>query len=248
MKNYYEKEWTIPSAYTDRRCALSVYHAALLLQDAMTEMFHQYQCDAIQMSQSHHAIWAAARSKIKFDREIFWLDQVKMKVYPVKVTPVSVHLNVLLETPEGEPVLRCRQELCAMDVRDHSLRRVDTTPFPMEMELLPPVITEPCLRMRMKLGEESLVYQHKIRTMDTDMNHHMNNTAYVRLLADAIPSAFWDTHRVCEFDIQYVNEGMEGAVLKVYCREENGAYAMQIKEGDRVLVKSVFRAEVRAEA
>ena len=240
MKNYYEKELLVSSVYTDRNCVMSVYQATMLIQDAMTELFHSYQCDAVRLSRTHNAVWAVARTKIRYDGYPFWMDRVRVKAYPVKITPIAVHLNILVETLDGAPLIRCRQELCVMDVRDHSLRRVDSTPFPMDLPLLSPVLTDPCRRMKMDLGKERVVYSHLIRTMDTDMNHHMNNIAYVRLIGDALPSDFWDHHQICEFDIQYANEGMEGETLEVYRDLQENACAVQIRAGERTLVKSYF--------
>ena len=57
MQNYYEKEVLITSTYADRRCEVGIFQAGILIQDAMTEFFHQYDCDAIQMSRTHQAVW-----------------------------------------------------------------------------------------------------------------------------------------------------------------------------------------------
>ncbi len=241
MKNNYEKEILVASTYADRRCELGIYQGAMLIQDAMTEFFYQHRCDSVSLSKSHQAVWAVARTKILFSRDIFWMDQVRLKVFPVKISSVAVHLNVLLETLDGEPLFRARQELCVIDVVSHSLRRIESTPFPMDMELLPPVLTTPCLRMKMKLGPEHFVCDHRVRTMDTDMNQHMNNANYIRLLLNARPSEFWDTYRVQEFDIQYVNEAVEGEDIQVYCQETEQELAVQIKRGETTLVKALLQ-------
>ena len=73
MQNYYEKEILITSTYADRRCEVGVFQAGILIQDAMTEFFHQYDCDAIQMSRSHQAVWAIARTKICLEQDIVWI-------------------------------------------------------------------------------------------------------------------------------------------------------------------------------
>lgn len=241
MKNCYEKELLVTSAYIDRACVMSVLQVTMLLQDAMTELFYQYDCDGIHLSKSHNALWAVARSKIRYDGYPFWMDRVRMKAFPVKVSPVAVHLNMLLETLDGHPLVRCRQELCVIDVRDHSLRRVDSTPFPLDLNWPAPVLPDPCRRMKMDLGEEHFVYRHVIRPTDTDMNHHMNNIAYVRLIVDSLPSGFWDKYQVKDFDIQYVNEGMEGETLQVYRDLQEDACSVQVKVGDRTLIKSYFQ-------
>lgn len=241
MKNYYEKEVLITSTFADRRCETGIYQGALLIQDAMTEFFRQYDCDSVRLSQTHQAVWAVARTKILFDRGIFWMDQARLKVFPVKISGVAVHLNILLETLAGEPLFRARQELCAIDVTTHSLRRIDSTSFPMDLPPMAPVLTTPCLRMKLKLGEDAYTASYQVRTMDTDMNQHMNNASYIRLILNAMPSSFWDRYQVREFDIQYVNESVEGEEIQIYCQEEALSLAVQIKRGETTLVKSLLQ-------
>ena len=241
MKNYYEKDLLVSSSFADRLCVMNIYQTNLMVQDAMTEFFEQYGCDAVRLSKSHRAVWAVARTKVRYDRAPFWMDRVRVRVWPVKLTPVAVHLNVQIETPDGEPLIRCRQELCAIDVADHSLRRVDSTPFPLDMGVSDPVLPVPCRRMKLDLGEEKRAFSHLIRTTDTDMNGHMNNAAYVRLICDCLPSSFWDEKQIREFDIQYVNESVEREVLDVFLDlDGDDSGAVQIKRGETTLVKSSF--------
>ena len=240
MKNYYEKELLVASTFADRACVMGIYQTTLLIQDAMTEFFHQYDCDAVHLIKSHSAVWAVARTKVRFDGHPFWMDRVRLRVWPVKITPIAVHLNVLIETPEGRPLVRCRQELCVIDADGHTLRRVDSTPFPMDMGTLPPALPDPCKRMKLDLGEEKRVFSHTVRTTDTDMNHHMNNAAYIRLVCDALPSEFWDRNQIQEFDVQYVNESVEGETLDVYLDLGEADGAVQMKLGEKTLIKSYF--------
>jgi len=247
MQNQYQREQRLTAAFTDRRCELGIYHAALLLQDAMTEYFYQNEMDASHIGPTHGVLWAVARSKIQYDGMPQWMDTVRFRVFPVKVSPITIHINMLVETLAGEPLVRCRQELCAMDIRDHALRRVDSTPFPLDMDLLPPVMETPFRRKKVVLGEEDLVCRHTIRTADTDKNQHMNNAEYVRLIENAFPTGFWDEHVVLDFDIHYVNEGREGEELAVCCRREDNEWAVQIKAGDRTLIKAFLLVERRGE-
>lgn len=246
MKNHYTKELLITSTYSDRFCELGLTQATLLLQDAMTELFYTYQCDAIRLSQSHQVIWAVARTKLRYDGPIRWMDRVKLTAFPVKVSPVAIHLNLLLEGMDGTPLLRARQETCAIDVTTHALRKTDTTPFPRDLTWPAPVFTDPFCRTKLKLGEEDLALRHQVRTSDTDMNQHMNNTDYVRLILDTRPSSFWNTHRIRDFDVHYVSEAVEGEELQVYCQETSGQLAVQIKRGETSLVKAFLQLEPRS--
>lgn len=247
MKNYYEHQQQIASTYVDHHCELNVYQASLLMQDAMTELFYQYKCDAVRLSHTHFMVWAVARSRIHFDRVPVWMETVRIRAFPVKISPVTIHINILVDRPDGTPLLRCRQELFAMDIRDHSLRRVDSTPFPVHMELLPAVVKEPFCRMKVAARPEEQVYSHTIRAMDTDMNRHMNNAAYIRLAMDAFPVSFWENWEVDTFDIHYASEGKEGETLQIYQKTEGAEARVLIQSGERVLCAACFHLRIRKE-
>lgn len=245
MNNTDSMEQKVTAAFTDRRCEMDIFHASQLFQDAFTEFFAQYGCDAIRMSKSHGAVWAIARSKICYERLPLWGQTVQVRAVPVKISPVSIHLNVAVESLDGAVLVRCRQEMCAVDVTDHSLRRVNTTPFPLDLPVEPPILDEPFRRKKVELGEDCLCYRHLVRSTDTDMNGHMNNVAYVRLLLDAFPSSFWDRYFIRSFDIHYAAESREGEELSVYQRREGDTVDLQIKAGDRSLIKAFFQLEER---
>lgn len=245
MKIYLEKEINIPAAYVDRYCELGPFQASLLFQDNMTELFYNHACDAVSMQRSHGAVWAVVRSKLCYERPPIWMERVRIKTYPVKLTQAAVHLECVVETMEGEPLLRCRQELCPIDAQGHTMRRINTTPFPLDAELLPPQVTEPFRRRKAVLSAEDLVNTYPIRTTDTDMNSHMNNVAYVRPVVDAFPSAFWDENQIKTFDIHYASEGREGETLQVLTKEEEGEHIVFLQSGGRTLTKSYFRTVPR---
>lgn len=238
MQNQYERDVLVSSTLVDSTCHMSLFQADMLLQDAMTELFYSYGCDAVRLSRDYGAVWAVARSKLILDRLPFWMDLVHLRVFPVKITPVSIHVDLLLEGRDGAPLIRGKQELCAVDVKGHGLRRVDTTSFPRELPLLPPAVTTPFRRKKVSLGEEDLRCRHVVRYSDTDMNRHMNNVAYVRLLLDAFPATFWTDRAVAEFDIQYVSECLEGEELAVLARQEGDELDVLMQTGDRVCARA----------
>ena len=199
----------------------------------MTELFYTYQCDAIRLSQSHQVIWAVARTKLRYDGPIRWMDRVKLTAFPVKVSPVAIHLNLLVEGEDGTSRLRARQEVCAIDVANHTLRKTDTTPFPRDLTWPAPVFTDPLLPHQVEAGGrepgpsppgphlghryEPAYEQHGLRPLDP---------------GHPPPPSFWNTHRIRDFDVHYVSEAVEGEELQVYCQETSGQLAVQIKRGE----------------
>lgn len=79
MNNTDSMEQKVTAAFTDRRCEMDIFHASQLFQDAFTEFFAQYGCDAIRMSKSHGAVWAIARSKIRYERLPLWGQTVRVR-------------------------------------------------------------------------------------------------------------------------------------------------------------------------
>ena len=245
MQVEYRKEMALPAVYLDRTCHLGLYQSGLLLQDTLTELFHQYECDAIRMSRSHGAVWAVARTKFRFLKRPFWLDPIVVRAYPVKVTPAAVHVEMAVETPEGQPLLYAKQEVCALDMEGHSLRRIDATPFPRDLPLPPSALSASYRRMKFQLEEET--FRRVIRATDTDMNGHMNNAASLRLAEDAFSSGYWAAHPVTELDLHYAGEGMEGQTLSVRREETEDGAAVQLKDGDRTVLRAFFRTETAKE-
>lgn len=243
MQNQYQREQTVTAAFVDHRSELGIYQAVLLFQDAMTEYFYRNEMDATHIGPACGVLWAVARTKIQYDRVPRWMEDLRFRIFPVKVTPVTIHLNLVVETLAGDTLLRGRQELCALDVTDHSLRRVDSTPFPMDLDLLPSVMSTPFRRKKVTMEEADLAFRHTIRTADTDKNHHMNNAEYVRLIVSAFPTDFWDRYRVLDFDIHYVSEGLEGEELEIYCQREGDEWAVAIQCEGRTLIKAFLLVE-----
>lgn len=243
MDNYYEKEMLLTSAFIDRNCRLGLYQVGMILQDVMTELFYQFGCDGVVVARDYSALWAFARFKFHMERCPVWMDRVRVRIFPVRVSPVTVHLNTEMETLTGETVLRCRQELCALDLRDHSLRKLVSLPYPMELPLCPPVYTAPYRRMKTVFSKENFVYEETIYPLDTDMNRHMNNVAYLRAVVNAFPAAFWDSHRIMDFDIHYLSEGREGDRVRVFLRDLGDDFAVQVESGERILVRAFLKTE-----
>lgn len=243
MDNYYEKEMLLTSAFIDRNCRLGLYQVGMILQDVMTELFYQFGCDGVVVAREYSALWAFARFQLHMERFPEWMDRVRVRVFPVRVSSVTVHLNTEIETLAGETVLQCRQELCALDLRDHSLRKLASMPYPRDLPLRPSVYTAPYCRMKTTFSQEDFIYEETIYPLDTDMNCHMNNVAYLRVVMNAFPAAFWNSHRVTDFDIHYLSEGREGERVQVFRRDAGNGCAVQVESDGRILVRAFLKIE-----
>ena len=61
----------------------------------------------------------------------------------------------------------------------------------------------------------------------------MNNLEYIKLGLNVFSDDFIESHEVQNLEVHYTGESKEGQTLRIYRKEENGAYIIKIKESDR---------------
>ena len=67
--------------------------------------------------------------------------------------------------------------------------------------------------------------QHTPSAVHTDMNDHVNNTAYLTWILDSIPDAVQETHVIAQYEIDYKAEARKGA--SVYASAADHLVAMR---------------------
>ena len=83
----------------------------------------------------------------------------------------------------------------------------------------PPLSLDIPLRMRIPKTEEmQSVASRPVYYSDTDVNGHFNNTKYLNMLCDFVPSI--DQRVLRGINVSYVNEAPLGDTLSVYAKEE----------------------------
>lgn len=121
----------------------------------------------------------------------------------------------------------------------YTVNDIDTSAYFMDE----PIKTERPARVRIPSAlPMSLVGEYTVQYSDIDMNGHMNNTNYPRIICDKLPSA--DKIRVKSIGIHFASEARLGETLKIYMSKiDNRVYFRTIREDERVNIEAELITE-----
>lgn len=123
--------------------------------------------------------------------------------------------------------------------RLYTVEDIDTSAYYMDE----PVTTERPVRVRIPSAlPMSLVGEYTVAYSDIDMNGHMNNTNYPRIICDRIPNA--QKLRVKSIGIHFASEAPMGETLKIYMsRVDNRIYFRTIRENQQTNIEAELIVE-----
>lgn len=120
-----------------------------------------------------------------------------------------------------------------------SVEDIDTSAYSMDE----PVTTERPVRVRIPSAlPMSLVGEYTVQRSDIDVNGHMNNTNYPRIICDRIPNA--NRLRVKSIGVHFASEAVLDETLKVYMsRVDNRFYFRTVRSDGKTNIEAEIIVE-----
>ena len=118
MKSLCSQHIKIPSSKIDFNGKVGVIQALEIFQDNMCEYYKRLNCDGIYMIPKCHAFWALIKTKIKFYKDVNWLDKCNIKTDVCKLSNVRMNLSSALYDENRNLAISCLQEIkkSALDI------------------------------------------------------------------------------------------------------------------------------------
>ena len=244
MKLIYEQDLKVLSSWTDTNVQMGLTQALSVVQDNMCEYFRELGCDGLTMVPICNCFFVVTKTKIRFNNFLQWLDKFKAISQISNKSKIKLNLNTDLIDNNGDTFASCVQEMCAMDATERSLRMLNTTLVPEDLEVSGKTDLN-FVRMSFELAEEDRVLTKKVDVSNLDFYKHTNNVEYVRLMFSTLDLDFVTKNMVKDFEIHYVTESRFGDELKLYRKFEKDNVCFEIKKGENVVVKAVLNFEAR---
>ena len=165
--------------------------------------------------------------------------------YTTKIKPIRVEMETLFTDENNEYLFGAKQEICPIDIDTRKIRKIDTIEYPKDMETMPAFDTEPYSRLKDDFTEDEFVYDYKIYSPDIDFSRHTNNASYVRFIANVPTCDFLDKNQITDFEIHYINESVEGQILRIYKKDRENEMEFLIKEGDREIARAILKYKAK---
>lgn len=238
MKREYNKEYKISYSKVNQDLKLGVYEAFDLTQDTVTEYFESFGGDNIVVKNKDNAAWVVSKARVHFNKFPSWRDVIKGKSYTTMVKPIRVETETAFRNENNEILFVTTQQTCVIDIETRKIRKVNSVTYPADMETEKSLLQGDYLKLNDEFSNEEFVYEQKIYSQDIDYSKHTNNSIYVRLIMNALPSEFFTKNKITDLEIHYINESKEGQILKIYKKEENGNIKFLIKNDEKEIIRA----------
>ena len=225
------------SSMLDLNMEMGVVQMLNVVQDNMCEYFGKIKCDGGHLISEYNCFFVLTKTKIKINRSPRWLEEFDVKTITLNVSRVAVTLlTTFADVVTGEVFVKCEQELCVMDNTSRKLRMINTTSFPLDMEVVG-VDGKIFSKINIDVTDEDLCASFDINAMNIDMYHHVNNVEYVRLALSTLEKEYLVNNRINELEIHYNSECKYGERLSVFKRLSGDEMYFENKTADRVCVR-----------
>lgn len=241
MENVYHKNINVSYTCVDRSARMGLAECLAFNQDMLTEYCGMLGTDNIVLKEKNNAAWIYTRTKFCAKRLPGWNEKLHGECYITNWSPVRIEIETCVSDERGEKILLYRTQMCAIDLGDRSLRKIDSVEFPGNLPKAASEYPDRYGKLTAGFSDEDFVYSAKVFASDTDFTRHTNNVRYAKFLCNTLGGSFYDSCTVCGFEIQYLKESREGDELGVYRKETSpGEYSFLIKCGDAEVVRAVL--------
>lgn len=223
MLEKYVKELTILPSVCDSAAALGVPDTFALFMDIATEHACALGC-GLDVLGPRGLFWLTVRTRVKFLRRPRMLERVTLSTWPEAPGKLRTNRCYTIEG-HGGLLAAGKTEWTVLDQNTGRLHPMADVFAPDPASLPESVWDEPFTRLPDEAFGEFARYT--VRSTDIDLGGHMNNAAYLRVLASLFSCETWQGMNVREAEIAYRAACHEGDTLCWQKRPDGGALALR---------------------
>lgn len=229
-RNSWEREYTIFTSLCDHQGKLSLPSIFDIFMDLAAEHAARLGVGYYDML-ARGCCWVAVRTRIRLLERPVLGDRITAVTWPARPALAKSDRFYRL-VRDGKVLAEGRTEWAVRDLETGAVRRTDSYGFPKDLDFREErVCGAPFTRFRnMELLPEKLVRAYTVDPMDIDVGHHMNNVAYIRMLAGTFSTAEQDQKELSETEISYRLSCFEGEELRIYRQEEEDGWFFQVQK------------------
>lgn len=209
----YTRDNYVPASMCDGSTKLSVLAVFQLVEDAVTELMGELHIDGITAMRKYGAMWVFVKNSIHFFRRPSWREEYGVRCFVSGVSPAKLLIDTELLFKSGEPMVRSRLELCALDLSTGRIRKSATVGVHADMTGSDPLPDLPFTLFPKDVPEP--LETVTVRSTNLDYCSHTNNVEYIRFLLNTYPSAKFQQQELGFIEIHYGSQTHEGDKLQI---------------------------------
>ena len=162
--------------------------------------------------QSQGLFWALSRVKVEIAALPVWGDEVTLTTWPKGVDKIFAVRDFRMTDRQGGVLVKGTSCWLLVDVEKMRPRRVDSLARSLPLNEHEHALQESLGKIAIPDGL-GLRYERKVMASDLDVNNHVNNTEYVRWIADALDPVDGALPSIRTLQINYLEEARLGDTI-----------------------------------
>lgn len=243
MEAVYERKQIIAPSMCDASGRIALSAAFALFQDVASEHAEELGVGFQDMAR-RGAFWLTVRTRVHFYRRPALMQAVDVRTWPA--APGSTRCDRFYRmSAQGQTLIEGRTEWCVYDLAAKAVRPLAEAGFREGLVYSDEkALDAPYARFRHDFTDGDRVAGDAVRPSDVDVGRHMNNVAYLRLLADSFSVEEMERMRVEEMEILFCMPCFEGEELDVLRRRTQTGYEFGVRRPDgRYAALALMRME-----
>lgn len=243
MEAVYERKQIIAPSMCDASGRIGLSAAFALFQDVASEHAEELGVGFQDMAR-RGAFWLTVRTRVRFYRRPALMQAVDVRTWPA--APGSTRCDRFYRmSDQGQTLIEGRTEWCVYDLAAKAVRPLAEAGFREGLVYSDAkALDAPYARFRHDFTDGDRVAGYAVRPSDVDVGRHMNNVAYLRLLADSFSVEEMERMRVQEMEILFCMPCFEGEELDVLRRRTQTGYEFGVRRPDgRYAALALMRME-----
>ena len=243
MEAVYERKQIIAPSMCDASGRIALSAAFALFQDVASEHAEELGVGFQDMAR-RGAFWLTVRTRVHFYHRPALMQAVDVRTWPA--APGSTRCDRFYRmSAQGQTLIEGRTEWCVYDLAAKAVRPLAEAGFREGLVYSDEkALDAPYARFRHDFTDGDRVAGDAVRPSDVDVGRHMNNVAYLRLLADSFSVEEMERMRVEEMEILFCMPCFEGEELDVLRRRTQTGYEFGVRRPDgRYAALALMRME-----
>ena len=222
MENYIVKKSKVTVSDADFNLRYGLISLMNDFQELATEHAQSMGLGYFDLKNTDKAFWVLSKIKVKFLQGApMWGDDFCLISYPLEPKNVKFVRNFKLLNRGEDVVAIGSSEWCILDLETRRIRRSNSvTSYPTALNHIEEHLeTEEFSQIDDNDCESSeFVYTKVVRTSDLDINMHMNNVVYTRVVLDSLTVDLLKNFTVELYELHFLKEAVIGTEINVYKR------------------------------
>ena len=249
MENYLNKDYVATISDIDFNFEFNLVGLMREFQDLATRHSKEMGLSYFDLKQNDNAFWVLSKIKVKFLQDLpKWGDKFSILTYPLEPTNVRYGRNFKMSTKDGPTAIIGSSEWCILDLDTRKIRRTNTiSSNPMNFDYISERLESESYTIIDDTQDDELLplFEKVVRSTDLDINLHMNNVVYTKIVLDCFDAIFLQKNKIKEYELHFLKEAQEGAKIDIFKKQVEDGYVVYGKSKDKSF--SYFKAKIKFE-